>query len=405
MTHSSHITKQTWSAVLAMSLCAFALVASEFLPVSLLTPIARELALTEGQAGQAISVSGLFAVLTSISISGVTRRVDRKTVLLILNCMMVASGVLVSIAPNYALLTLGRAVLGISIGGCWSMNTAVMIRIVPQAFVPRAIALVQGGSALATAVAAPAGSFLGVLIGWRGAFFCIVPLAVLALFWQSFALPNLPSTHNSDTNCSTLRLLSNRRVLCGIGAVALLFMGQFSLFTYLRPFLESVTKVDAATLSVMLLLVGVAGFVSTMTVGRILDRQLNRILVAIPLVMSILALGLILFGRSVAATAVLLTAWGLVTTAGPVAWFTWLSKTLPRDAETGGGLMVAAIQLAITLGAMLGGMLLDSDGFQASFGLSIGLLIFASVVTGIAARLPEPFTRPRCSRSTSASNL
>ena len=58
--------RHVWGAVLAMSLCAFALVASEFLPVSLLTPIATDLNLSEGQAGQAISISGFFAVITSL---------------------------------------------------------------------------------------------------------------------------------------------------------------------------------------------------------------------------------------------------------------------------------------------------------------------------------------------------
>ena len=58
-----------WGAVLAMSLGAFALVASEFMPVSLLTPIAADLHISEGQAGQAISISGAFAVLTSLFIS------------------------------------------------------------------------------------------------------------------------------------------------------------------------------------------------------------------------------------------------------------------------------------------------------------------------------------------------
>jgi len=154
MTRSTLSNKQVWGAVLSMSLCAFALVASEFLPVSLLTPIAHELSLSEGQAGQAISVSGFFAVLTSLSVSTLTRRFDRKKVILTLTALMVASGVRVSVAPTYTVLMLGRARLGVSIGGCWSMSTAVMMRIAPDAFVPRAIAVVQGGSALATAVAA-----------------------------------------------------------------------------------------------------------------------------------------------------------------------------------------------------------------------------------------------------------
>ena len=63
-----------WSGVFAMTLCVFALIASEFMPVSLLTPMAVDLQVSEGMAGQGIAISGAFAVLTSLSISWLDRR-------------------------------------------------------------------------------------------------------------------------------------------------------------------------------------------------------------------------------------------------------------------------------------------------------------------------------------------
>lgn len=68
----------SWSAVFALALGAFALVASEFMSVSLLTPLASDLGVSEGQAGQAIAASGAFAVLTSLFISSVAGRLDRR---------------------------------------------------------------------------------------------------------------------------------------------------------------------------------------------------------------------------------------------------------------------------------------------------------------------------------------
>ena len=154
------------------------------MPVSLLTPIASDLHVTEGQAGQAIAVSGIFAVLTSLFISSATRGVDRRSLLLWLTGLMIASGVIVAFAPNYPVFMVGRALIGVVIGGFWSMSTATVMRLVPEQDVPRALALLNGGNALATTIAAPLGSFLGQYIGWRGAFFCVVPLAVVTLAWQ-----------------------------------------------------------------------------------------------------------------------------------------------------------------------------------------------------------------------------
>src|SRR5215218_7034794 len=96
--------------------------------------------------------------------------------------------------------------------------------------------------------------------------------------------------------------------------------------------------------------------------------------------MAALGTALILSGRSPFAAGSLLAIWGLIGTAAPVAWWTWLSKALPDDAEAGGGLLVAVVQMAISLGASAGGWLFDAGGYQATFGLSAGLLLVAALL-------------------------
>lgn len=340
-----------WGAVFALTLCVATLIASEFMPVSLLTPIAADLHITEGQAGQAIAVSGIFAVLASLLISRATRGIDRRTVLLSLTVLMMASGLIVALAPNEAIFMAGRALIGIVIGGFWSMSAATAMRLVPETQVPRALAIFNGGNALATTIAAPLGSFLGQYIGWRGAFFSVVPLAALALAWQFLTLPSMSAADDSRRG-SVFGILRLPKVGLGMIAVAFFFMGQFALFTYVRPFLEAVTHVSVSTLSSLLLIMGIAGLLGTSFIGLLLKTRLYGLLIAMPLFMALIATGLILFGGAVPAVAALLAGWGLIGTAAPVGWWTWLSKMLPDDAERGGGLMVAIIQLAITLGPL-----------------------------------------------------
>jgi predicted MFS family arabinose efflux permease len=375
-----------WGAVFALSLAAFVLVASEFMPVSLLTPIAAELAVSEGQAGQAIAVSGAFAVLTSLSISVLAGRLDRKHLLLGLTGLMVVSGSIAALAPSYPLFMLGRALIGVAIGGFWSMSAATAMRLVPAYAVPRAMAIVNGGNALATVVAAPLGSFLGGLVGWRMAFLAAVPVALAALAWQALSLPPMAAAERTGSR-NVFRLLRQPRVAWGMAAAGLLFMGQFCLFTYLRPFLEGVTGVGVATLSLLLLAMGVAGFVGTTLIGGVLQRGLYGPLVAIPLLLAAIALALIGLGGSLVPVAVLLVGWGLLATSAPVGWWSWLARALPRDAEAGGGLMVAVVQLSITLGATSGGLLFDASGFRATFGLSAALLVLGGLAAVQAARL------------------
>lgn len=82
----------------------------------------------------------------------------------------------------------------------------------------------------------------------------------------------------------------------------------------------------------------------------------------------------------------LLAGWGLVATAAPVAWWTWLARTLPDDAEAGGGLLVAVVQLAITAGASIGGLLVDASGYRAAFTASAALLCVAALLAAQGAR-------------------
>jgi predicted MFS family arabinose efflux permease len=89
---------------------------------------------------------------------------------------MLASLVLIALAPNFAVLMGARALLGVTIGGFWSLSTATIMRLVPRGSVPKAMGVLYMGNAVATAVAAPIGSYLGGVIGWRGVFWLLVPL-------------------------------------------------------------------------------------------------------------------------------------------------------------------------------------------------------------------------------------
>ena len=379
-----------WSGVFAMTLCVFALIASEFMPVSLLTPLAIDLNVSEGMAGQGIAISGIFAVLTSLSTSKLAGRIDRRTLLLALTAMMCASGAIVALAPNYPTYMAGRALIGVVVGGFWSMSAAVAMQLVPPSKVPRALAIFNGGNALATVVAAPLGSYLATIVGWRGAFFCLVPVAAVAFAWQWVSLPSMQTQPRAAGAANVFGLLKRRLVRLGMLTVGVFFIGQFALFTYLRPFLETVTRVDASTLSLMLLALGVCGFVGTLLIGRFLRRGFYATLTILPLLMAAIAVALTSVGASVGATAMLLGLWGLLATAAPVGWWLWIARTLPQDAETGGGLMVAVVQLSIALGSTVGGLLFDSGGHRGTFLLSAGLLVIGAFLAVLTARADHP---------------
>jgi len=373
-----------WAAVVSMALGVFSLVTAEFLPASLLTPMAADLRISEGVAGQAVTVTAAVALVTSLLISAATRRVDRRHVLLAFSVLLIVSNLLVAFAPGLTFLLLGRVLLGIALGGFWTMSAAVAMRLVPEPLVPRALSMIFTGVSAATILAAPVGSYLGEIIGWRNVFLITLVLGVVTLVVQFATLPSM-----APSGLTRLRTLADVLMRPGIGlgmlAAMLVFTGHFAFFTYIRPFLETVTGAGIGAVSAILLGFGIANFLGTWLAGPLLERSLRLTLIAMPLLMGVLGVCLVAL-VSPAANAVMVALWGLAFGAVPVAWSTWLTRTVPDQAESAGGLLVAAVQLAIAIGAAAGGMLYDFSGASGVFSASSLVLLLAGVLIVIGVR-------------------
>ncbi|MGQ4878596.1 MFS transporter [Billgrantia sp. LNSP4103-1] len=379
--------KPAWGAVVSMALGVFGLVTAEFLPASLLTPMAADLGVTEGMAGQAVTATAAVALLTSLLISTATRRIDRRHVLLGFSMLLVASNLLVAFAPNLTVLLFGRVLLGLALGGFWTMSIATMMRLVPENLVPRGLSIMFSGVSAATIAAAPLGSYFGDLLGWRDVFRMAALLGLLALVVQFITLPRMAPS--GQTRLRTLfDVLLRPRVGVGMLAAALVFTGHFAFFTYIRPFLETVTGVGVSGVAIILLGFGVANFLGNYLGGWMVERSLRLTMIAMPLLMGALGVALVVLESTPATDAALVALWGMAFGAIPVAWSTWLTRTVPDEAESASGLLVAAINMAIATGAAVGGLIFDLGGALNVFAASAAVLLLAAlmIVTGIKTR-------------------
>ncbi|MBC7148777.1 MAG: MFS transporter [Rhizobium sp.] len=378
-----------WAAVASMTIGVFSLVTAEFLPASLLTPIAADLSISEGSAGQAVTTTALFGFATSLLITAAARGADRRNLLMFFSALLVASNLLVAFAPGLPLLLFGRVLLGVALGGFWAMSTAVTMRLVSAALVPRALAILMSGVSVATVLAAPVGSYLGDLFGWRDVFLLAAALGLLALVAQWLSLPSM-----KPTGATRLRTLVDVLVRPGIGpgmlAVLLVFGGHFVFFTYLRAYLESGSGFSIESISVILLGFGAANFLGTLLAGRLVQKKLRLTLVLAPLAMGSIAAAMVLEGANPVADVVAVVLWGLFFGGVPVAWSSWIAHTVPDETESAGGLFVASINIAIALGAGLGGVVFDFTGGTATIAASGTVLALAvlSIMLGVRLRAP-----------------
>lgn len=377
-THVNDVTRPNWSAVFAVAFCVACLITVEFLPVSLLTPMAKELGILEGVAGQTVTVTAFVAMFSSLFITQIIGAADRRYVVIIFTVLLTLSCLLVSFSHSFMLLLLGRACLGLALGGFWAMSASLTMRLVPQRLVPKALSIIFGAVSIALVIAAPLGSFLGGIIGWRNVFNMAAAMGGLSIVWVVKTLPSLPSepAHHKQ---NMLSLLQRPGVLAGMIAIFMSFAGQFSFFTYIRPVYMDMAGFDVDGLTLVLLSFGIASFVGTSFSSAIMKCSVKWVLALAPLILAIGALALILWGSSKMVASGVVMVWGFAFALVPVGWSTWITRSLADQAEKAGSIQVAVIQLANTCGAALGGIALDHFGLLSPLMLS-GLLMLLTAL-------------------------
>ncbi|HBR1126498.1 TPA: purine ribonucleoside efflux pump NepI [Klebsiella pneumoniae] len=387
--HARDLARPNWSAVFAVAFCVACLITVEFLPVSLLTPMALDLGISEGMAGQSVTTTAFVAMFSSLFITTVIGKTDRRYVVILFSLLLTLSCLLVSFADSFTLLLLGRACLGLALGGFWAMSAWLTMRLVPMRVVPKALSIIFGAVSIALVIAAPLGSFLGGLIGWRNVFNGAAVMGVLCTLWVLKALPSLPGESASQQQ-NMFGLLKRPGVMAGMCAIFMAFAGQFAFFTYIRPVYMTLAGFDVDGLTLVLLSFGIASFIGTSLSSVLLKRSVKAALAIAPLVLTACAVALVLWGESKIIASTVAIIWGFAFALIPVGWSTWITRSLSDQAEKAGSIQVAVIQLANTCGAAVGGIALDHLGLLSPLVLSGILMLFTGLLVAAKVKVNSP---------------
>ncbi|WP_293807385.1 MFS transporter [uncultured Bosea sp.] len=364
--------KPAWAAVTSLTFGVFGLVTAEFLPASLLTPMAADVGVSVGAAGQAVTATAVVGAVAGLAAAIVTRGIDRRVVIWSLTGLLIVSSVIAAVATNLATLLFARVLLGIGLGAFWSMVAATAMRLVPPSALPQAMSLIFAGVSLATVSAAPIGAYLGNVMGWRFVFWLSALVGVVALLIQIAVLPRLPARGSPDIR-TLFRLLGQPSIALVLAGIVVVISGHFAGFTYVRPFLEQIPKLSVEAISLVLLAYGVGGFFGNFAGGAITARSAKASVIFGAFLIALVGVSLLFVGASPIASAIAVGLWGFAFGALPVGFQTWLVRVAPEEeAESAGGLIVAAFQIAIASGAVFGGLLVDGFG-------TLGVIAYATV--------------------------
>nr|WP_315415297.1 MFS transporter [uncultured Pseudomonas sp.] len=368
-TPSTQYPPASWSAVVAIGVGAFTLVTAEFLPVGLLPQIAQDLAVSEGQAGLMVTAPGIVAAGAALLTISVGKRIQRQHALLVLLSLLVISNALVACANSLGVLLVARMLLGVAVGGFWTIGVSLGPRLRPDA-IARATSVIFCGVTVGTVAGVPAGTFLGGLLGWRLAFAAFAALVVLVVVALVVLLPRI-SPEKSLGFAQVPVVMRMNTVRAGLAAVVLIFIGQFAAYTYIAPFLTQISGIESGRLSALLLAYGVAGVFGNLFCGWFVERNVRRAVLATSIFLGGAMLALVICGASSGWAAAAVVVWGVGFGMLPIAIQSWIFKAAPDRLEVVAALFVAAGQLAMGLGALIGGVVVDHFGVQMAMGVGV----------------------------------
>ncbi|MGW1995365.1 MFS transporter [Embleya sp. NPDC001921] len=349
-----------WPGVVCLSVGIFAIVTTEILPIGLLTPIGDDFGVSDGTAGWLMVVPGLLAAVCAPVVTVSTGRLDRRTMLVALIVLLAAANFLAAIAPAFWVVLVARALVGVTIGGFWSIGAGLAPRLVRAELVGTATAVIFAAVPAGSVLGLPAGTQLGEHIGWRASFVVMGVLALGVAIALAVLLPPLPALEVTRARvlCGLLR---GGGIRIGLAATCLIVIAHFGAYTYVTPFLEQVTRADRELIGVYLLAFGVAGIVGNFVAGVTMVRGLRATFVTCAALIALATLLFPLLGRQDAGAIGLLVVWGLAYGAVPACSQTWFARSAPHAQEAATVVFTSSFQLTLATGALAGGAVVDAS--------------------------------------------
>ncbi|WP_410673895.1 MFS transporter [Amycolatopsis sp. cmx-4-68] len=350
MTASPH---PRWAAVAVVTVGIFAIVTTEILPIGLLTPIADGFGVSAGTAGWTMTVPGFVAAVAAPVVTVAAGRLDRRLVLAVLLFLLAVAGFLAAAAAAFWVLLAARVLVGLVIGGFWSIGSGLAPRLVGPAAAGRATAVIFSAVPLGSVLGVPLGTLVGQLAGWRTAFALLGLLSLGTAAALLAVTPPLPPA--AVTRPAVLSgLLRRRGVRSGLLVTFLVVLAHFGAYTYVTPLLQDVVR--PGVVSGYLLVYGVAGIAGTFLAGLSRAPKLTFAGAA-----TLIALATVLLPHAGPIGALgLLVVWGVAYGAVPVCSQAWFAREAPDAPEAATVLFTAWFQATISAGALAGGFVVDA---------------------------------------------
>jgi len=344
-----------WAGLLALAMAGFICILTETLPAGLLPQISDGLGVPEALAGQLVTLYAIGSLVAAIPLITATRGWRRRPLLLMCIFGFLAFNSITALSFNFTLTLIARFFAGVSAGVLWGMTAGYARRMVRDSLKGRAMAIAMIGTPLALALGVPAGTFLGVLVGWRTVFWIVSLMTLALIVWVVWRLPDYPG-QASDKRLPLRQVFVMPGVRSVLVVVLTWVLAHNILYTYIVPFLGKANL--AQRVDLVLFIFGLTSVAGIWLTSVWIDRRL-RTLVLISL--SGFALVSVLLGIGSGQPIVIyigVAVWGLTFGGAAALTQTAIAEAAGESADVAQSMLVTVWNTAIGGGGIIGGVLL-----------------------------------------------
>ncbi|NHN31712.1 MFS transporter [Paenibacillus agricola] len=380
-------------ALLALAISAFGIGTTEFVPVGLLASIAGDLNIGITLAGLLISGYAIGVAVGAPILTALTNRMNRKALLMSLMVIFIVGNAVAALSSSFEMLMVARFITSFSHGVFFAIGATIAVQLVPPEKKGSAIALMFTGLTIATVTGVPLGTFIGQAFGWRATFWGVALLGVIAILASAALIPNHLKQSPPAKFADMFRLVTNSRLLMGFSITALGYGGTFVAFTYLTPILQDVVGISPSVVGIVLLVYGIAVAIGNEVGGRWANQNPVRALLWMFMMQTVILIAMsfmIPFKVAGLIAIFLMGLLGFMNVPGLQLYIVQLAeKYVPSAVDVASALNIAAFNLGIAIGAVVGGVVVDSIGLVHTPWIGGLMVAVAVVLTAISAKLEK----------------
>lgn len=259
-----------WLPLIGMTISAFLVNTSEFMPIGLLTDISNDFNMTAAQAGVMITAYSWTVTILSLPLMLLACKIEPKKLLLGTLTVFSTCQVLSVISIGFPFLVVSRIGVACAHSIFWAIASPLAVRVVSKEHQSKALSAIITGTAIAMVLGMPLGRMIGLQIGWRMTFLCVAVISFLVLVYLAFVFPKIENTESFSIN-QLPELFKNSRLMITYIITFLFATGYYTTYSYTEPFLQRVAGFPSTLVTITLMLFGVAGLSGSYLFSRYYD--------------------------------------------------------------------------------------------------------------------------------------